>query len=419
MARYADLAVPEDGKLVENITHFARALRRAGLPIGPGRVQAAIEAVAAAGFERKADFYWTLHTVLVNRPEERQVFNQIFRLYWRDPRYLEHMMSLMLPAIRNVSEEKAAEAAAKRAAEALLDGAQTDVPSDTRDTDDNTEIEIDASQTASHEERLRTLDFEQMSTQESAEARRMLARLSLPVKPIATRRLLPDPRGRRPDWKRTLRASVRRGGEIAALQYQRPRTRWPALVVLCDISGSMSQYSRMVLHFVHAVANRQGQGWARVHAFTFGTRLTNITRHLRTRDVDAALNTAGAEAQDWQGGTRIGGCLRTFNVDWSRRVLAQGAVVLLISDGLDRDDPALLGREMERLHLSARRLIWLNPLLRWDSFAPRARGIRSMLPHVDAFRAAHSIASLEALADAISDPQDWGEKARLLALLDD
>lgn len=419
MARYADLAVPEDGKLVDNITHFARALRRAGLPIGPGRVQAAIEAVAAAGFARKADFFWTLHAVFVNRPEERQVFNQIFRLYWRDPRYLEHMMSLMLPAIRNVSEEKAAEAAAKRAAEALLDGAPAEVPSDTRDTDDNTEIEIDASQTASHEERLRTLDFEQMSTQEAAEARRMLARLSLPVKPIATRRLLPDPRGRRPDWQRTLRASIRRGGEISALHHQRPRTRWPALVVLCDISGSMSQYSRMVLHFVHAVANRQGQGWARVHAFTFGTRLTNITRHLRTRDADAALNTAGAEAQDWQGGTRIGGCLRAFNVDWSRRVLGQGAVVLLISDGLDRDDPALLEREMERLHLSSRRLIWLNPLLRWDSFAPRARGIRAMLPHVDAFRAAHSIASLEALASAISDPQDRGEKARLLALLDD
>ena len=247
----------------------------------------------------------------------------------------------------------------------------------------------------------------------------MLARLSLPVKPLATRRLKPDLRGRKPDWRRTLRASLRQGGEITRLYHRRPATRWPARVVLCDISGSMSQYSRMVLHFVHAVANRQGQGWAKVHAFTFGTRLTNITRHLRTRDVDAALNAAGREAQDWQGGTRIGGCLRAFNVDWSRRVLGQGAVVLLISDGLDRDDPALLAREMERLHLSSKRLIWLNPLLRWDSFAPRARGVRAMLPHVDAFRAAHSIASIEALAEAISDPQDRGEKARLMAMLSD
>ncbi len=419
MVGYPDLAIPEDGKLVDNITHFARALRRAGLPIGPGRVQAAIEAVAAAGFDRKADFYWVLHAVFVNRPEERQVFNQIFRLYWRDPRYLEHMMSLLLPALRNVAEEKAAESAAKRAAEALLDGAQApDRPQDESESED-TEIEIDASQTASGEERLRTLDFEQMSTEEAAKARRMLARLSLPVKPIATRRLMADPRGRQPDWRRTMRASIRQGGEITRIHLRRPRVRWPALIVLCDISGSMSQYSRMVLHFIHAVANRQGQGWAKVHAFTFGTRLTNITRHLRTRDVDAALNAAGAEAQDWQGGTRIGSCLRAFNVDWSRRVLGQGAVVLLISDGLDRDDSALLEREMERLHLSSRRLIWLNPLLRWDSFAPRARGIRAMLPHVDAFRAAHSIASLEALAEAVSDPQDRGEKARLMAMLDD
>ncbi|ATX66986.1 vWA domain-containing protein [Roseinatronobacter bogoriensis] len=419
MARYTDLAIPEDGKLVDNITHFARALRRAGLPIGPGRVQAAIEAVAVAGFDRKPDFYWVLHSVFVNRPEERLIFNQIFRLYWRDPRYLEHMMSLMLPAIRNVAEEKAAEAAAKRAAEALLDGAEAPDRPQAPEEGENTEIQIDASQTASGEERLRTLDFEQMSTQEAAQARRMLAKLSLPVKPLATRRLKPDLRGRQPDWRRTLRASLRQGGEVTKLHHRRPATRWPALVVLCDISGSMSQYSRMVLHFVHAVANRQGQGWAKVHAFTFGTRLTNITRHLRTRDVDAALGAAGAQAQDWQGGTRIGGCLRAFNRDWSRRVLGQGAVVLLISDGLDRDDPDLLAHEMERLHLSARRLIWLNPLLRWDNFAPRARGVRAMLPHVDAFRAAHSIASLEALAAAISDPQDRGEKARLMALLND
>jgi hypothetical protein len=194
-------------------------------------------------------------------------------------------------------------------------------------------------------------------------------------------------------------------------------TRWPNLVVLCDISGSMSDYSRMVLHFVHAVANRKGQGWARVHAFTFGTRLTNITRHLRARDVDAALKGGGAEAQDWSGGTRIGAVLHAFNRDWSRRVLGQGAVVLLITDGLDRDDTGQLRREIERLHLSCRRLIWLNPLLRWTGFAPKAQGIRAMLPHVDSFRAGHSIASLEALGRAISDPGDGGEKARLLALI--
>jgi len=417
MPEYAPLDIPEDGKLSHNITHFARALRKAGLPVGPGRVLVAIEAVAAAGFTQRADFYWTLHAVFVNRPEQRMVFDQVFRLFWRDPRYMEHMMSLMLPSIRGVQEEQAAAAAAKRAAEALLDGADRPQPPEAPQDQREEQVEIDASQTASTTERLRTLDFEQMSTEEAAQARRMLARLSLPVDPVATRRLTADAAGRRPDWRRTLRGAVRTGGEITRIARRKPATRWPNLVVLCDISGSMSQYSRMVLHFVHAVANRQGQGWAKVHAFTFGTRLTNISRHLKNRDVDAALKAAGAQAQDWQGGTRIGACLHSFNRDWSRRVLGQGAVVVLITDGLDRDDAALLGHEMERLHLSARRLIWLNPLLRWEGFAPRAQGIRAMLPHVDSFRAAHSVASLEALAQAISDPGDRGEKARLMAAL--
>jgi uncharacterized protein with von Willebrand factor type A (vWA) domain len=188
-------------------------------------------------------------------------------------------------------------------------------------------------------------------------------------------------------------------------------------VALCDISGSMSSYSRMILHFLHAAANAKGAGWAQVHAFTFGTRLTNITRHLRNRDVDAALAAAGQEASDWEGGTRIGACLHSFNRDWSRRVLGQGAVVLLITDGLDRDDPDRLALEMERLHLSARKLIWLNPLLRWDGFAPKARGVRAILPEVDSFRACHSLASLEELAETLTRPDDIGDKARLMRML--
>ncbi len=418
MADLPPLDIPEDGKLVHNITHFARALRKAGLPVGPGRTLDAIRAVAAAGFSEKRDFYWTLHACFVSRPEQSTVFAQVFRLYWRDPRYLEHMMAMLLPAVNGVQEERAAKPAERRAAEALLDGTAPEPPEQGAPDSDEVEIEIDASRTASSQERLKTLDFEQMSGEELAEARRMLARLDLPVKPLKSRRTAPDPLGLRPDWRATMRDAARRGGEIRTLARKAPRTRWPNLVALCDISGSMSQYSRVVLHFLHAVANAKGQGWARVHAFTFGTRLTNITRHLHQRDVDAALAAAGAEAQDWEGGTRIGACLHAFNRDWSRRVLGQGAVVLVISDGLDRDDPDALGHEMERLHLSARRLIWVNPLLRWDGFAPKAGGIRAMLPHVDSFRAGHSIASLEDLARALSDKSDAGEKARLMAALD-
>lgn len=411
MASYADLPLPEDGKLSHNIAHFARALRKAGLPVGPGRLVDAIRAVEAAGFSERRDFYWTLHACFVSRPEHRAVFAQVFRLYWRDPRYLEHMMALMLPAVRGVQEERPAEAAAKRAAEALLD--QQDRPVPRQDDTEATEIEIDASRTASAEERLRTLDFEQMSAAEVAEARRMLARLELPVPPLRTRRQAPAFAGA-PDPRAALRLMARRGGEIARLPARAPRERWPNLVVLCDISGSMSAYSRMVLHFVHAVSNARGQGWARVHAFTFGTRLTNITRHLATRDVDQSLKAAGTEAQDWSGGTRIGACLHTFNRDWSRRVLGQGAVVLLITDGLDRDDGARLAREAERLHLSARRVIWINPLLRWDGFAPRAAGIRALLPHVDCFRSGHNIATLAGLAETVRSAGDRGEKDRLM-----
>ncbi len=416
MAEQLPLNIPESPKLAQNITHFARALRKAGLPIGTGRVVDAIRAVQAAGFTQRQDFYWTLHACFVSRPEHRTVFAQVFRLYWRDPRYLEHMMSMMLPAIRGVQEERKADAGEKRAAEALLDGVERDLP-DPTDGEGETELDIDASQTASSEERLRSLDFEQMSTAEMARAKRILASLTLPVKPIETRRGQASHLGHRIDRARTLRAAMRQGGELRNIARMKPKPRWPNLVVLCDISGSMSQYSRIILHFLHTVSNAKGAGWAKVHAFTFGTRLTNITRHLQQRDVDAALAAAGAEAQDWEGGTRIGECLHAFNRDWSRRVMGQGAVVLLISDGLDRGEADALTKEMERLHLSARRLIWLNPLLRWDGFAPKAQGIAAMLPHVDSFRAGHSIASLEDLAAVISRPEDVGEKARLMTAL--
>ncbi|MBO9477757.1 VWA domain-containing protein [Shimia sp. R11_0] len=417
MAEYLPLSLPDEPKLTHNITWFARALRKAGLPIGTGRLLDAIRAVQAAGFTNKEDFYWTLHACFVSRPEHRVVFAQVFRLYWRDPRFLEHMMSMMLPAVRGVQEDRAAQAGEKRAAEALLDGFDHTVPEGQQE-EQGTEIELDASMTMSSEEKLRTLDFEQMSTEEIAQAKRMLSRLTLPVDPIASRRTQVAARGRQLDWRATLKHAMRHGGNVSNLKHKDRSERWPNLVVICDISGSMSQYSRMVLHFLHAVANHKGAGWAKVHGFTFGTQLTNITRHLATKDVDAALAAAGAEAQDWEGGTRIGECLHDFNRDWSRRVMGQGAVVLLITDGLDRGAPDALAKEMKRLRLSARRLIWLNPLLRWEGFAAKAQGIRAMLPHVDSFRAGHSIASIEALAEALSKPDDVGEKARLLRALE-
>lgn len=417
MAKYADLQIPVDGKFAANIAHFARALRKAGLPVGPGRVVDAIEAVRVAGFTERDDFYWVLHACFVSRPEHRTLFNQTFRLFWRDPQFLEHMMSLLTPLVRGVNEPPKPADAERRAAEALLDEADQPEMPEVDEPEEREEIEIDATLTWSADEKLKHQDFEQMTNAEQQAAMRAIARLELPVKPIASRRTRAAALGPKPDWRATMRGAMRQGGDIQRLAMRERRTRYPALVALCDISGSMSGYSRMLLHFLHATSNAKGAGWADVHAFTFGTRLTNITRHLRVRDVDSALRRAGAEAQDWEGGTRIGECLGAFNKDWSRRVLGQGAVVLLITDGLDRDDPDRLAKEIERLHLSARKLIWLNPLLRWDGFAPKARGVRAMIPHVDSFRASHNIASLEDLARMITKPDDTGELARLRAAL--
>jgi uncharacterized protein with von Willebrand factor type A (vWA) domain len=327
------------------------------------------------------------------------------------------MIALLLPAVQCTQDAHAAKPAEKRAAQALLAGADRPTPP-AKPADDEVEIDVDASQSVSATERLKTLDFEQMSADEMVQAKRILSTLRLPIKPLQSRRTVSGA-GPLPDWRETLRRANRRGGEIITFATKRRRTRAPNLVVLCDISGSMSSYSRAVLHFVHTVANQGGRDWGAVHAFTFGTQLTNITRHLRRRDVDAALADAGSHAQDWAGGTRIGACLSEFNRDWSRRVLGQGACVLLITDGLDRDGGDVLGKSMQRLGLSARQLIWLNPLMRWDEFTPKAIGIRAMMPHVTSFRAGHNIASLEGLAAAMSDPRNGGEKARMMALMRD
>ena len=379
------------GRLLANIMYFARTLRAAGLPIGPGKVLAAVEAVRAVGITDRSDFYWTLHAVFVNRRDQRELFDQAFHIFWRNPELLEKMMALMLPAIRS---NEPGEEISRRLAEALHAGDGND-----KDRPSETEIEVDAAMTFSERELLQKMDFEKMSTAELAAARTAIRRMALPIADLPTRRFAADPRGARTDMRATLRAQLR-SGDLLTLKRKRRRRRPPPLVVLCDISGSMSRYSRTFLHFMHAVTNDRD----RVSTFLFGTRLTNITRFLRYRDVDVALDKVAGAVEDWSGGTRIGQCLADFNRDWSRRVLGQGAVVLLITDGLDRDAGAGIGREMDRLHKSCRRLIWLNPLLRYEGFAPKSLGMRAILPHVDEFRPVHNLESLGELVTALSRP---------------
>lgn len=395
------------GRLAENIIGFARALRRAGAPAGPARVLDAVRSIKIVGVAQKSDFFFALRACLVSKPEHLAVFEQVFRIYWRDPTALSQLFEVLQPSVDSAREQPKPRAAERRAAEAMA-------RPDSNDTPEQNLREVNATVTFSASERLRSQDFEQMSAQDIADAKKAIERIKLPLQPLASRRLRVCSRGDRADWRGTMREALRKGGEISHLSMRAPVQRWPNLVALCDISGSMTVYSRMILHFLHAATKAKGVGWAHVHSFTFGTRLTNVTRPLRMKDVDDAIATVGRESPDWRGGTRIGESLLAFNRDWSRRVLGQGAVVLLITDGLDRGDTQLLAKQAERLKLSSRKLIWLNPLLRWDGFEAKAAGARALLPHVDSFRASHNLVSLAALADALTQSADTGEKQRLL-----
>lgn len=388
------------GKIATNIMHFARVLRAAGLPVGPGKVIEGIQAVQTVGVENRDDFYWTLHAVFVNRRDQREIFDQAFHVFWRNPKLLERMASLVLPSFVDPEAQQQAQEMNRRLAEALKQNPpESSGEGDGKDPEEP-DVTVDAVMTWSANEVLQETDFEKMSREELEAAKRAIAHMRLPIMEVPTRRFKRDARGNRIDMRATLRAAMRGGGGAIPLQYRKRKRRHPPLVVLCDISGSMSRYSRMVLHFMHAITNDRD----RVHTFLFGTRLTNVTRQLRYKDVDEALDKVGEAVDDWSGGTRIGHSLHDFNTNWSRRVLGQGAVVLFISDGLDRDAADGLEREIERLHMSCRRLIWLNPLLRYDRYEPKSLGAQALLPHVDEFRSIHNLESLEQLSEVLTKP---------------
>jgi len=377
--------------MAQNILYFARLLRAAGLPIGPGKVLDAITAVKLVGVGVQRDMYCALSSQFVNRFDQRELFDQAFHIFWRNPRIMERMMETMLPTIR-IEREEEHDQMSRRLSEAMGSSSNN-----ARDDSASEQVEFDARFSFSAKEVLQDIDFETMSREEIAEAKRVIAKLRLPIMDLPTRRFQRDEQGYRVDMRSTLRASLRSSDAIP-LKFKKPQRKHPPLVILCDISGSMSCYSRMLLHFMHAITNDRN----RVHAFVFATRLTNITRHLRHRDVDVALEVVSNEVIDWSGGTRIGACLKEFNNIWSRRVLGQGAMTLIISDGLERDSAESLSWQMERLSKSTRRLIWLNPLLRYEDFEPKVAGIRAMLPYVDDFRSSHNLRSLMELSEVLS-----------------
>jgi uncharacterized protein len=390
------------GALAENIAYFARALRVAGLPVGPGAVLDAVAAVAAARIGTRADFYWTLHAVFVKRHEHSLLFDQAFRVFFRRRATLEQLLGQMLPAVAAPPEPPKPGAA--RVADAFDEARRSA-------REPREEIELSARFTTSDREVLKAKDFAQMSADEIAKTKRLIAALRLPEDAVRTRRFLAGARGR-VDPRRTFRRSLRAGGAVIDLAFRSRMIRHAPLVALVDISGSMAEYSRLFLHFLHAIAERRRS----VHSFVFATRLTNISRELANRDPDDALARAAARVHDWEGGTRIAPCLHAFNRLWSRRVLSQGATVLLFTDGLERHVTPELAFEMDRLKRSCRRLVWLNPLLRFDAFEARAAGIRTMLPHVHDFRPIHNLASMDDLcralgADRPADGRPWLRKA--------
>jgi len=380
-----------DSRIVENIVFFARTLRKAGLPAGPATVVDAVRAVEVAGIRSRDDLYWALHAVFVRKREHRVLFDEAFRIYWQSRGLIEKMLAILSPVAPPRGEPEKPKAGQTRVSQAFQ-AAKERMSEETRP-----QVEVDASFTVSGKEVIQSKDFAQMTADEVAQAKQALRSMTLPMDKIRQRRLTPAVRGK-VDPRRTLRASMRAGGDIIDLKYRKPQEKRPPIVALCDISGSMSQYSRLLLHFMHGVMAERRD----VHTFLFGTRLTNVTRQLRMKDPDEALEACSDSVADWSGGTRIATALREFNRVWSRRVLSGNPTVLLITDGLERDTDEDLEREMDRLHRSCRRLIWLNPLLRFEGFEAKAKGIRAMLPHVDEFRAAHSLDAIEDLVTALS-----------------
>jgi len=381
--------------LAGNLLAFGRLLRRAGLPVGPAELLAATEALQLVDIGDRRQVHAALRGVMVHRREQFDVFDQAFLLFFRDPEAGRNAAAMAM--LDGFKERDKPPPASRRLAEAMTPPPQSPTPP--QPPEERPPVEV--AMTVSERERLQTMDFEAMSAAEIAAARQEIRRLVLPLDERPTRRFRPDPTGPRIDLRATLRESLRMGGEIMSLERRRRVVRPPPLVALCDISGSMSRYAQVLLHFMHAVTNDRD----RVSAFLFGTRLTNVTRQLKSRDAEVAFELVSHIVPDWSGGTRIGESIELFNRLWSRRVLGQGAVVLLITDGLDREGAKGLAEATDRLRRSCRRLIWLNPLLRWEGFQPKSQGIRAMLPHVDEFRPVHNLQSLRALVATLSGPQ--------------
>ena len=377
------------GHILPNLLRFVEMLRRLGLDVGSGNVLDLVRALAHVEIGRRGEFYQTARSIFVHRKQDIPLFDEAFQVFWRKPATGSTGMDL-----RSMGEQRRFR---KPQVSAGGDNEPDDLLSGEGNPDDDSVQRIDLTRTYSAQEVLRQKDFADFNGREMAEAQRMMAALQWDLGRRLTRRMVPGDGGQL-DLRRTVRRNLKYGGELLELASKKPKARPRSLVLICDVSGSMERYTRMFLHFIHTIA----LGQERLEAFLFATRLTRITRHLRYRSIDQAIDEVAKAVPDWAGGTRIGEAVKTFNYQWLRRVLRGQSVVLIISDGWDRGDPELLSRETSRLQRSCHRLIWLNPLLGSPDYQPLTVGMQAALPYVDDFLPVHNLTSLEALASRLS-----------------
>lgn len=380
------------GKLADNLVGFGRALRRAGVPVDASRIALASEAAQLVGLGSRPDLGATLEAVMVSREQDRAVFRELFDAYFRDPQMAHKLLAQMLPT----AQGKAEPARRPRVREAL---APPRPPMQAPQAAPDKELRLDAAMTASQMARLRQADFGALGVDEYALVERLAREVRLPVPSTASRRTRPGPRGARMHWAGVLRQAHRTGGELMQLPRLSRRVAPLPLVVLVDVSGSMERYARLLLAFLHA-ATRTGRG--RRDVFAFGTHLTDLTPAFRLDDTDAMLGAASAAIDDFAGGTRLGDSLAQLRQRHARRLVGGRTVVLLISDGLDTGEPQALERELAWLRLHSRRLLWLNPLLRFGGYQPLARGASVLHRHAHGMLAVHNLEKLEDLAAAMA-----------------
>lgn len=383
------------GKLADNIAGFGRALRRAGLRVDSSRIALAQEAAQLVGVDDKADLGAAMEAVLVSREQERDVFRELFDAYFRDPEIAHKLLAQMLPS----AEGKAAASRRRpRVSEALAP--QKKFGGARRPPDQ--EVDFDAAMTASDLERLKHADFNALSATEFHLVERLAREVALPVPQVEIRRMRPGLRGTQLHWARSLRQSARTGGELLVLKRMQRRREPLPLLVLVDISGSMERYARLLLAFLHAATRAH----RRRDVFAFGTHLTDLTPAFRIADTDAMLAAASLAIADFAGGTRLGESLATLRRQHARRLVGRRTLVLVISDGLDTGEPEELSRELDWLTHRCRRLLWLNPLLRYEGYAPLARGAAVLHRHAHAMLAVHNLSKLQDLAGSLADLLD-------------